>query len=967
MAFNTSVPANEHEAPSYVLVMGERILATWNLALAALLWTIIISAATFLVNMVIVLILGLVMGLSDLYGNGLPSLGIAILLEASEKVFYSTSRTEWSTILTRHKVWIQGEIERLFEEQEKLLTQSDNLYNLHWDQSTEIANWTRILLSRLWSLLQSPKDFLRDFPKDRLNLGAFCKKDGEHQGATDVCNKGHLLEEDSRLFDASIFNINPAEADSMEPQKRLTLETVDESLGAAGYTSEEMQGSVAAPYCGSINTVIGHPEGCAGLAVLLKESSEVQNATIPPILLYKTLNPPTKPFHDHLQLHTTATRYVKLHSGHTRRRTGAVTEKSVGLLLIFAETESSPPTTLGNALRDIPDAPTWNLANELMASEENFRVGEAAISHHLCTTTQIAFVDILSSAGVQFDAVVGHSSGEICAVYAAGLLSATDAMRITYYRGLNTKYACRPSGAKGSMMAVGMGSEDRTAFYDQEHFKGRISLAASNSPSSATISGDEDAILEAKEILEEQKIFVRLLKVDTGYHSHHMRACAEPYLESLKACNITVNPPSNNYIWVSSVYGNADMVDDEDGLSALSGQYWIDNLVRPVLFSGALECSLWRAGPFNLSLEIEPHPALKGPASQTMKTALGHVPPYATFLRRGYDGVEAFSGGIGYVWAHLGSHVDFAGHYKAIHVHWKESRISRRYRLAEKAPHELLGRRAPDDSDSEIRWRDILRLKELPWIRGHAFQGLALLPTSGYLAMAIQAAMKIAGSRPVELVEIRDLVIPRALTIEENNPGIRSIFSVKKIGGRCILLNHCCYVIDRLAIAPNTDHEAVPGEMNFDVDTYVTETTSKTFSGDVHIINSDGKTGLQAEGPTLKLFTEASSSDDRHMFSKTIWRADILDSSKNLDEINPNEQELALAEAIDRTSFYFIRKAFDHLSEKDVNDWEWFHQASFKTVKEVLQETRDGKHLTAQKEWFDHTEESIQDHKDKYS
>ncbi|EMT72002.1 Lovastatin nonaketide synthase [Fusarium odoratissimum] len=999
-------------------------------------------------------------------------------------------------------------------------------------------------------------------------------------------------------------------------------------------------------YCGSIKTVIGHTEGCAGLAGLLKASLAVQNATIPPNLLFNTLNPSIKPFYDRLQVPTATIPWPEVHSGPRRvslnsfgfggtnvhaivenyepdaSETAAVSEKFVGPLVISAETESSLATTVGkyadfiranpdvnledvafvtqtrrsvfsrraffsgetrdkllefldsavetsktgaeigiqapgssseppailgiftgqgaqwasmgrtmietssqfresiqkcqDALRDIPDAPKWSLMDELMASDETSRIGEAAISQPLCTATQIAIVDVLASAGVHFDAVVGHSSGEISAVYAAGLLSATDAMRIAYYRGLYAKHASGPSGAQGSMMAVGMGSEDATAFCDQEQFKGRISLAASNSPSSATISGDEDAIFEAKEILEEQKTFARLLKVDTAYHSHHMRACAEPYLESLKACNIAVNPPSSNCIWVSSVYGNADMLDDEDDLSALAGQYWIDNMVRPVLFSEALECSLWRAGPFSLSLEIGPHPALKGPASQTMKTALGHVLPYATFLRRGYDDVEAFSGGIGYVWAYLGTHVDFAGYYKAIHgteaskprmikglpsytwnhnkVHWKESRISRRYRLAEKAPHELLGRRTPDDSEFEIRWRNILRLNELPWIRGHAFQGMALFPTSGYMAMAIQAAMEIAGSRPVKLLEIRDLVIPRALTIEENNPGIESIFSVKKIGGHvdegvfygefschtcpaevegtlernctglitidfgepsdydlpprapgksgitpvdtqeyydsllniglnyqglfrglksvqrtmgyattkatwdksevgdqyvmhpgpldvafhsiiaamCTPLSGALWApylpvkIDRLAIAPNINYEGVPGEINFDVDTFITETTSNTFRGDVHIISPDGKTGLQAEGLTLKLFTEASSSDDRHMFSKTIWRADVLDSSENLDEINPDEQELDLAEAIDRTSFYFIRKTFDHLSDTDVQDWKWFHQAFYKAAKEVLQETRDEKHPTAQKEWFDDTEELIQEYKDKY-
>ncbi|KAG5747579.1 hypothetical protein H9Q69_013258 [Fusarium xylarioides] len=365
--------------------------------------------------------------------------------------------------------------------------------------------------------------------------------------------------------------------------------------------------------CGPIKTVIGHTEGCAGLAGLLKASLAVQNATIPPNLLLNTLNPSTKPFYDRLQVPTTAMPWPEVYSGPRRVSlnsfgfggtnvhaivenyqpdescTATVSEKFVGPLVISAETESSLATTVGKyaefiranpdvnledvafvtqtrrsvfnkraffsgenrdkisfsipgssskpqailsiftgqgaqwasmgrtmietssqfresiqkcqgALRDIPDAPMWSLMDELMAPEEKSRLGEAAISQPLCTATQIAIVDVLASAGVHFDAVVRHSSGEISAVYAAGLLSAIDAMRIVYYRGLYAKHASGPSSAKGSMMAVGMGSEDATAFCDQEQFNGRIRLAASNSPSSATISGDEDAIFEAKEI-----------------------------------------------------------------------------------------------------------------------------------------------------------------------------------------------------------------------------------------------------------------------------------------------------------------------------------------------------------------------------------------------------------------------------------------------------------------------------------
>ena len=40
------------------------------------------------------------------------------------------------------------------------------------------------------------------------------------------------------------------------------------------------------------------------------------------------------------------------------------------------------------------------------------------------------------------------------------------------------------------------------------------------------------------QIFEDEHKFVCRLKVDTAYHSHQMRACAAPYLDGLKKCNI---------------------------------------------------------------------------------------------------------------------------------------------------------------------------------------------------------------------------------------------------------------------------------------------------------------------------------------------------------------------------------------------------------------------------------------------
>lgn len=107
--------------------------------------------------------------------------------------------------------------------------------------------------SKLWELLKTPKDVLSIFPSDKLSLEGFYHPNGEHHGSTDVQNKGYLLDEDTRLFDASFFNISPAEADEMDPQHRVLLETVYEALEAAGCPIDQVQGSLTSVYAGLMN------------------------------------------------------------------------------------------------------------------------------------------------------------------------------------------------------------------------------------------------------------------------------------------------------------------------------------------------------------------------------------------------------------------------------------------------------------------------------------------------------------------------------------------------------------------------------------------------------------------------------------------------------------------------------------------------------------------------------------------
>lgn len=71
-------------------------------------------------------------------------------------------------------------------------------------------------------------------------------------------------------------------------------------------------------YCGSIKTILGHLEGCAGLAGLLKASLAIQHGVIPPNLHLNELNPTVKPFYTNLCVPTSLTPWPET-SGQPRR------------------------------------------------------------------------------------------------------------------------------------------------------------------------------------------------------------------------------------------------------------------------------------------------------------------------------------------------------------------------------------------------------------------------------------------------------------------------------------------------------------------------------------------------------------------------------------------------------------------------------------------------------------------------
>nr|XP_036578380.1 polyketide synthase [Colletotrichum truncatum]KAF6785623.1 polyketide synthase [Colletotrichum truncatum] len=442
---------------------------------------------------------------------------------------------------------------------------------------------------------------------------------------------------------------------------------------------------------------------------------------------------------------------------------------------------------LDNSLQTLPAEyrPSWMLREQFLLDETESNVAKASFSQPLCCATQIVLIRLLAAAGIKFTTIVGHSSGEIACAVAAGLVSPAQAIRIAYLRGVTSQYAASPRGEAGLMLAAGVSFEDAQELCELDAFEGRVCVAASNSPDSTTISGDEDAITQVQDILEDESKFARLLKVDKAYHSHHMLPCAEPYIKALKECGCAVadGDESSSVAWYSSVHLNTRMK-----LSNVTAEYWKDNLVSPVLFMQALEEAAIEHRPLDAAIEVGCHPALKAPALSTLKGIGLDDLPYTGCMQRGGDDVAAFAGALGYLWERFADlepvNVDqFVAtvspekpenlsktlpRYPWDHsrVYWSESRAINSF-LHGPRPHLLLGSLSAASTATVLQWQNIFRVKDHEWMKGHGLQGQALFPAAGFVVMAMEAGIHVAGDRPIKLVEVLDLSIDKAIIFED--------------------------------------------------------------------------------------------------------------------------------------------------------------------------------------------------------
>ena len=247
---------------------------------------------------------------------------------------------------------------------------------------------------------------------------------------------------------------------------------------------------------------------------------------------------------------------------------------------------------------------TWSIEEELQKIGKKSRVHSAEFSQPLCTAIQIALVDMLSDLEIQLDGVVGHSSGEIAGAYAAGALTAEEAILVAMYRGAVTQQQHR----SGGMAVVGLSWHEV-----KKYLMPSVTVACENSPKNVTISGDTDDVEAVIADIQkaQPETMVRKLQVDKAYHSHHMSEIGGRYRSLL---DNRVNEKEPTKLFFSSVTGA--LIGKS---TALGAEYWQRNLESPVLFKAAISAILQhQVGKHALFLEIGPHSALAAPLRQNM-------------------------------------------------------------------------------------------------------------------------------------------------------------------------------------------------------------------------------------------------------------------------------------------------------------------------------------------------------------
>lgn len=370
----------------------------------------------------------------------------------------------------------------------------------------------------------------------------------------------------------------------------------------------------------------------------------------------------------------------------------------------------------------------WSLVDVLLAKQGESVLNETQYAQPAIFALQCGITEVLRAWGIQPDAIVGHSIGEISAAYVAGALDFSDACKLVAVRAGLMQQA---TGA-GRMASIQMERDALEA--ELESYSDTLNIAAINSPDTIVVAGDTDAMENLLDKLHDQGVIAVTLPVNYAFHSQQM----EPYKRQLVEALTSIKPRPPKIPLVSTVTGQWCSE------SLLDAKYWGDNLREKVMFAQAIETLA--ADDTAVFLEIGPHAVISGNISRTLKAG-GTNAAVVPSLDREVDDQRAlfravaqlYTRGISIDWDALHSGGELAGGLP--HYHWDRQRfwldgphIESRQRLC---VHPLLSVRMPVAVPS---WLSRLDVNVHRYLMGLRVNGRIRLPNGLFIETALAAA-----------------------------------------------------------------------------------------------------------------------------------------------------------------------------------------------------------------------------------
>ncbi|MFI6777707.1 SDR family NAD(P)-dependent oxidoreductase [Nocardia sp. NPDC050412] len=206
---------------------------------------------------------------------------------------------------------------------------------------------------------------------------------------------------------------------------------------------------------------------------------------------------------------------------------------------------------------------------------------------------QVALAELLAAWGIEPDAVVGHSLGEVAGAAVSGALSLSDAARVVVQR---SRILARLDG-HGAMALLEATADEAARLVEPLH--ATVAIAAVNGPRSVVISGAPRYIDALVRRAKRRQIFAQRIAVDFAAHSSQVGALLPEFVDALDG--LTTQVPR---VPVYSTARRGETITT----AAMDADYWAENASRTVELAAALRQAA--DDGFATVLELTPHPVL---------------------------------------------------------------------------------------------------------------------------------------------------------------------------------------------------------------------------------------------------------------------------------------------------------------------------------------------------------------------